>query len=200
MGIENSPEEDTVKSWGFSLVSTNKFGPWAELPKHSHTDPNTHLIVSGSMIMTDYGVDGHSCVQQSTGLRPRDRYDVPAHVSYGGWAGPEGVVFVEGRKNLSAGLKRRMEGLDTPADLERPYVPVRWNGARAKVVEYESRGFTPGNWFNRGDSSTSGFSLNSVSNSSTSGFSRNSVSSSSTSGFSLNSVSRAPLLDSVSAQ
>lgn len=133
------------------------------------------------MIMIDYGVDGYHYEIQSTGLRPRDRYDVPAHVSYGGMAGPEGVVFVEGRKNLSAGVDHRIRGLPTPGDLVRPYVPIRWTGTRAKVVEYESRGYTPGDSRKTADSSDSGFS-------STSGYSSTSGSSS-TSGFSLNSVS-----------
>lgn len=121
------------------------------------------------MIMTDYGVDGHFCVQQSTGLRPRDRYDVPAHVSYGGMAGPEGVVFVEGRKNLSAGVDHRTRGLPTPSDPSRPYAPVIWTGARARVVEYESRDYTSGDSnrtadsFGSGYSSTSAFSIDSVS-------------------------------------
>ncbi|KKA30978.1 hypothetical protein TD95_001342 [Thielaviopsis punctulata] len=91
--FHESPE-NTVQSWGYSIVFTSSDKPNAHYPPHSHVTQTTHLILEGSMTLRYPDQPEPNKFTYSAG----DRVDVAAGQEHEVWMGETGCKYVVGEK------------------------------------------------------------------------------------------------------
>jgi quercetin dioxygenase-like cupin family protein len=86
--MDESEARTTFEKEGFTQLYVHADGPGFEYPEHDHPVYTAHIILKGSMTVTEGGKTHH--------LKVRDRLDFPKGVAHGVVMGSEGCTYITG--------------------------------------------------------------------------------------------------------
>ena len=88
--MDQKTAESLLRKEGFTHIFAGKEFPNIVYPSHTHPEIAAHIVVEGEMIIT---VERKRHV-----LNAGNRFDVPAGIAHSAKMGPNGCVYVVGRR------------------------------------------------------------------------------------------------------